>query len=126
MTPLTLEPVEGVYAVARLMDDAMVPRWAWTGAFCSVTRTPDEVSIVCEEGAVPPGVTAERGFRALRVVGTIDFAVTGVVSSLTAPLAQAGISVFVVSTHDTDYLLVKSDRYDDAIAAWARAGFQTR
>ena len=126
MSPLTLEPVEGVYAVARLMDDAMVPRWAWTGALSSVTRTTDEVSIVCEEGAVPPGVTAERGFRALRVAGTIDFAVTGVVSSLTAPLAQAGISVFVVSTHDTDYLLVKSDRYDDAVAAWARAGVQTR
>jgi hypothetical protein len=123
---VTLEPVEGVYAVARLAEDAVVPRWAWTGAFASATRTPDEVSIVCAAAAVPAGVKAERGFRMLRVAGAIDFAVTGVVSSLTAPLAQVGISVFVVSTHDTDYLLVKADRYDDAVAAWGRAGVQTR
>jgi hypothetical protein len=123
---VTLEPVEGVYAVARLAEDAMVPRWAWTGAFASVTRTPDELSIVCDEAVVPAGVKAERGFRLIRVRGTIDFAVTGVVSSLTVPLAEGGISVFVVSTHDTDYLLVKADRYDDAVAAWNRGGVQTR
>jgi hypothetical protein len=121
-----LEPIEGSYAVARLAEDAMVPRWAWTGAVASVTRTPEEVSIVCEESAVPPGVKAERGFRMVRVAGTIDFGVTGVVRALTAPLAEAGISVFVVSTHDTDYLLVKSDRYADATAAWERAGIQTK
>ena len=126
MTPFTLEPVDGIYAIARLAEDAMVPRWAWAGAFACVARTPNEVSIVCDEGAVPAGVTAVRGFRMMRVAGTIDFAVTGVVRSLTVPLAEAGIPVFVVSTHDTDYLLVKAERYDDARAAWSRAGIQTR
>jgi hypothetical protein len=88
----------------------------------SVTRTPRELSIVCDEAAVPPGVLSERGFRALVIEGQIDFSMTGVVAAIAGPLAAASVSLFVVSTYDTDYVLVKDDRLDAAIAALQAAG----
>ncbi len=82
--------------------------------FFSITRTADELSIVCPQESVPEGVPCERGWSCLRVAGTIPFSVIGVLSSLTSPLANAGISVFAISTFDTDYLLIK-------VKDWARA-----
>ena len=119
---MTLARVPGRYAVARLAPDAPVPSWASTGALTSITRTADELSIVCDDDAVPNGVYAMRDFAALRVLGTIDFAVVGVLASLTRVLAEAGVSVFAFSTFDTDYLLVRTadvDRARRAIAAVA-------
>lgn len=98
-----------------------MPEWA-AGSFTSVTRTPEELSVVCSQDAVPEAVTAERGWRCLVVAGPLDFALTGIAASLAAPLADAGISVFFVATFDTDYLLVKEDRLADATAALERAG----
>lgn len=89
----------------------------------SMTRTPDELSIVCDEHAVPDGVVAERGWVAFRVEGPIPFEVTGVAASLTAPLAAAKISVFLIATYDTDWLLVKESVRDRAVAALRGAGF---
>ena len=88
-----------------------------------VTRTPDEYSIVCQDQLVPGHVRAERGFVAFRVAGAIDFAATGVLSALTAPLAAARISLFAISTYDTDYLLVRSVDADRAAQALSGAGF---
>ena len=116
---LTLRPIRGRFGVARLSADAPVPAWAAAGAFSSVTRTADELSIVCAEDAIPAGVRAERGFVGWRVDGSIDFAVTGMLASLTAPLAAARVSVFALSTYDTDYLLVRAT--DRARAATALA-----
>src|SRR6185437_6302828 len=97
----------GTFAVCRLGADATIPPWATAGSFFSITRTADELSVVCNQDAVPEGVVSERGWRCLRVAGTMPFSVIGVLASLTVPLAQAGISIFAVSTFDTDYLLVK-------------------
>jgi hypothetical protein len=82
-----------------------------------ITRPDDELSIVCGEANIPEGVTCERGWRSAKVQGPLDFGLTGVVASLTTTLADAGVSVFVLSTYDTDYLLVKEDRLDKAIEA---------
>jgi hypothetical protein len=103
-----------------------VPAWAEGGAFFSATRTRDELSVVCEEAAVPDGVKAEKGWAALRLHGPIPFGTTGVLSSLTAPLAEAGISVFAISTFDTDYLLVKAVSLSGAVAALRKAGVEVR
>jgi uncharacterized protein len=119
---LSLSAVPGRYAVAQLPPDAPVPEWASAGALTSVTRTPRELSIVCDEAAVPGDVRAERGFAALVINGAIDFALTGVLASVTAPLAEAKISLFAFSTYDTDYVMVKADRLDDAIAVLRAAG----
>lgn len=119
--PLTL--LEGTFAVCRLEPGDGVPEWANGGPFSSVTRTADELSIVCPEAAVPPDAKAERGWRAFRLEGPIPFQTVGVVSGLTRPLAEAGISVFVVSTFDTDYLLVKEAAVGRARSVLDRAGF---
>lgn len=116
---MTLARVPGRYAVARLPPDAPVPSWASTGALASITRTADELSVVCDDDAVPNGVYAMRDFAALRVLGTIDFAVVGVLASLTRVLAEAGVSVFVFSTFDTDYLLVRTGDLERARRAIA-------
>lgn len=89
----------------------------------SVTRTPDELSVVIAESAVPPEVRAEREWRALKVAGLLDFGLVGVLASLTAPLASAGVSVFVLSTFDTDYLLVRDPDLPRAVAVLRDAGF---
>jgi hypothetical protein len=94
-------------AVCRLPAAAPVPLWALGGEFHSLTRTEQELSVVCPEGMVPLEAQAERGWRALRLEGPIDFDETGVLAGLVAPLAAAGIPVFALSTYDTDYLLVK-------------------
>jgi hypothetical protein len=119
---LTLTLVPGRYAVVRLEPDASVPPWAWRGTLTSVTRTPRELSIVCDESAVPAEARAERGFRAVVIDGQLDFALTGILASVVAPLATAKISLFAFSTYDTDYVMVQSDRLDDALGALRAAG----
>lgn len=93
----------------------------WGGAF-SITRTDDELAVVCQQTQVPPGVRQEGGWRRLRVAGTMDFTQVGVPASLVDPLAQAKISVFALSTFDTDYLLVKEADLEAAMAALRRSG----
>ena len=114
------------FVVCRLDKDAPIPVCAQSGDFFSITRTADELSVVCPQNLVPDGVRCERGWRCLRVAGTMDFTMIGVVASLVAPLAKAGISVFVVSTFDTDYLLVKECDQERALAALRAAGHQVK
>jgi uncharacterized protein len=115
--------VPGALAVARLEPDAPLPAWAQPGgALHAVVRTAAETTVVCAQDAVPAGVRAERGFRALAVAGPLDFALTGVLAGLALPLARAGVSIFAVSTYDTDHVLVREDRLEDAVAALRAAG----
>lgn len=107
----------GHYAVVRLAPDAGVPPWAWKGELASVTRTPHELSVVCLESAVPPDERAERGWRVLELQGPIPFSETGIAAAFTTALAVEGIGVFVLSTFDTDYLLVKEADLGPTIAA---------
>lgn len=111
------------YAVARLPADAEIPAWADGPGLASITRTPDELSIVCLAGRVPDEVQAEPGWRAFQLVGPVPFTTTGVVSGLSVPLAAAQVGVFILSTFDTDYLLVKQDNLAKAVAALRGAGF---
>ena len=117
----SLTVLPGRFAVCRLDAQAAVPDWAFSGDFFSVTRTIDELSIVCSEAGVPEGVLCERGWACLKVEGPLDFSLTGVLASLTQPLAEAGISLFVLSTYNTDYLLVKARDLDRAVAVLAEA-----
>ena len=123
---LTLSLVGDTFAIARLSPGDDFPDWAFTGAFSSVTRTEDEVSIVCPEDRLPAGVMHEGGWRCLGVVGDLDFSLAGVISSLAAPLAGAGVPIFLTSTYDSDYLLVKADRLERAVGALSEAGHVVR
>jgi hypothetical protein len=111
------------FAVCRLPKgaDAEVVA-AVAGEFVAVVRTADEVSVVCEEDQAPPGSRVEGGWRLLRVAGTLDFTQVGVLAALCVPLAEAAISIFAVSTFDTDYLMLKEANLRSAIEALQRAG----
>jgi len=112
------------YAICRLAADAAVPQWAQrrNTSFTSVTRTSDELSILCPEEWMPECLPGERGWRGLRVVGSMDFNVTGVAAALTNPLAQAGIPLLLVATFDTDYVFVRDDGLHAACRALLTAG----
>ncbi len=103
-----------VFAICRLHGDHAIPPWAVTGMFFSITRSPDEVSIVCPQTNVPERVRCHRGWRCLKLDGVFDPMVVGVISEISAPLAEGGVSIFVISTHDTDYLLVHHDDLEKA------------
>ena len=121
---LTLSLLPQTYAVCRLGSEARVPRWATSGRFFSVTRTAHELSVVCEERAIPGEVTREGGWRCLKVLGPLDFGLTGILASLTAPLAEAGISIFAISTYDTDYIMVKAVDLERAVAVLSSSGHE--
>jgi hypothetical protein len=117
-----LTVLRGSFVIARLAADSHLPQWATYGEFFSATRTSDELSIVCAAGRVPDGVVAETGWRVLKVNGVFALSEVGVLAALSAPLAAADVSLFVISTFDTDYLLVNEKQMDHAIAALRRAG----
>ena len=123
---LNLIVIEGTFAICKLGADATIPPCATASNFFSITRTADELSIVCHQDAVPEGVLCERDWRCLRVAGTMPFSVVGVLASLTAPLAEAGVSIFAISTFDTDYLLVKEADFEKAITELKKAGHSIR
>jgi hypothetical protein len=119
-----LQLLPDTYAVCRLEKNAPAPDWGTRGLFSSITRTEEELSVVCPEVQVPRGVKREAGWRALKVEGPLDFSLTGILSSLTVPLAQKGISVFALSTYDTDYLFVKDKKLEKAIQALREEGYE--
>ena len=120
--PLGLKLFDRRMAISRFGPDEAIPAWAGGGSLLSITRTASELSIVCAEEEVPDGVRCERGWRCVMVDGPLDFSETGILVALIAPLADAGIAVFVVSTFDTDYILVKDDRIGEAVERLVAAG----
>jgi len=119
---LDLLLLEHNLAVCRLAPDSPVPDWAQRGTLWSITRTPEELSLVCEAEDAPPGVRAEYDWRAIQVKGPLDFSMVGVLAALAGPLAEAGIPIFAVSTFDTDYLLIKEKTIPQAVTALSAAG----
>jgi len=118
-----LARLPGRYAVARAAPDSAVPEGLFSGTgLVSVTRTAEELSVVAAEAAVAGLDRVEGGWTAFRVAGTLDFALTGVLADLSGALAGAGISLFAVSTYDTDYILVREADADRAGVAWRAAG----
>lgn len=119
---LDLAVLPGLLAVCRLPADCALPSWLADSVLTSVTRSADETSIVCDASIVPADVTVESGWRAIKVAGPLEFGLTGVLLSVAQPLAEAGVSIFALSTYDTDYVLVKESALTDALAALSSAG----
>jgi hypothetical protein len=122
---LPLELLPDTLAICRLPAEATPPAWASPpAAFLTVSRTPDELSITTVQAAVPDGVRCERDYRAVRVRGPISPNLVGIILSIAEPLAQAGLSIFAISTYDTDYVLVKTRDLAAALDALRGAGHQ--
>jgi uncharacterized protein len=119
--PLVILPDQ--LAVCRLPAEAEFPDWAQPGDLLALIRTRDELTVVCQERLVPPEVHAERGWRAIQVLGSLDFSMVGVLASIATPLAQAGVSLYALSTFETDYILIKESAVERAVYALGQAGF---
>lgn len=105
---MMLSILPGSFAVCRLSPDNEVPGWVWESkTFLSITYTEDELSIVCQSSLVPSHIHSETGWAAIKVQGPLDFSLTGVLAALSSLLAAGGVSIFAISTFDTDYMLVK-------------------
>lgn len=111
-------------AVCRLDSRAALPEWTSDGSFFSITRTTEELSIICPEDIVPEDAASEKGWRALKVEGPLDFAEVGVLVSVAEPMAVAGVSILAISTYDTDYVLVREDVLETALAVLRKSGHE--
>jgi len=123
---LNLRLLKGRLSVCRLDPGERIPAWAVRGEFTSITQTTDELSVVCTEGAAPKGTKCETGWRIFKIEGPLDFALTGILVAVARPLADAGMSIFAVSTYDTDYLMVKEQNIEKAVRALAAAGHHVK
>lgn len=110
-------------ALCRLAATDSIPEWTTLArAFLTISRTPTELSIVADESALPSHVTAERGYRALRVDGPLPLGLIGIFAAIAGPLAAAAVPIFPIATYDTDYVLLQEDALPKAIAVLDGAG----
>ncbi|NLM04022.1 MAG: ACT domain-containing protein [Clostridiales bacterium] len=121
---LKMKLFENKYGVCRLNKDDEIPQWAKNTDFYSITKTSDELSIVCCQSSIPADIKCERNWRILKIQGPLDFSLIGILSSISSILAERGISIFAISTYDTDYILVKNKDIDDAIEILSNKGHE--
>jgi uncharacterized protein len=116
--------VPGRFEVCRFPGDAPLPLWVWSGPLTSVTRTPDELSIVCAAGSVPPEFKGKIPWLCLKLEGPFSFSEVGILASFIEPLAESGVPIFAISTYDTDYVLVNEESAGIALQALKDAGHE--
>ena len=126
----TFSVLPGTFAICRMGAHALIPSWA-AKAFVSITRTDGELSIVCDDSRLPEAraggaadFTVERGWSLLKLHGPFPLDTIGVLASVAKPLAEAGVSLFALSTFETDYLLVREIHVKRAVLALTRAGHE--
>jgi hypothetical protein len=126
MNSLSLCVLSEHLAVCRLPPDAPLPKAPSKAGFWSATRTADELTVVLPEETVSVSWKAETGWRCFKVLGPLDFSLTGILAALATTLAEAGVPIFAVSTYDTDYILVKEENLDKAKQALIASGHSVK
>ena len=118
---MTLQKIECEFTVCKIPHIEQID---FTREFVFLSKTADEISLVCETNYAPPNVIAsEPGWRALKIAGVLDFGMVGVIANISSILAEAGISIFVVSTYNTDYILLKNENFDKGIQVLMHSGY---
>ena len=123
---LTFSRIPGPFAVCRLAPDAAMPEWALLGPIFSVTRTAEELSIVCLRENLPPEIDAGQHWTCFKLEGPFAFTQIGILASFLNPLVENGIPIFAISTYDTDYVLVSEEDAQRALQALQAAGHELR
>lgn len=118
--------VDGLFTVHRFPPDHAVPAQVFDAPFYSITRSDEELAVVCPASAALQSERSESGWACIKVLGPLDFSLTGILAGIAAVLADAEISIFAVSTFDTDYILVKAERLSAARRALTQAGYAFR
>ena len=119
---LKLSLLKESYSICTLPNTAPIPDWASKESLASITRTDKELTIVCKQDIIPSELQSDRNWRCFRIDGSFDLNQIGVISSISSPLADAGISIYVISTYDTDYFLVKDNNLDQTISTLSDIG----
>lgn len=122
MRQLQMSLLKDIFGIYALENSAPIPDWAAKASMCSITRTKKELTIVCPQSIIPAESDCDSNWRCFRIDGSFDLNEIGVISCISAPLAEAGISIYVVSTYDTDYFLIKDNAAEKAIAVLTEDG----
>ena len=124
---LTLSVLEKRFGIFKLNENSEthqeIPSWVYESSFFSITRTSEELSVVCEEKSIPIGTTAERSWSCLKIEGPLDFGLTGILAGISQVLANCRIPIFAISTYNTDYILVREKNLESAVKALLDAGY---
>jgi len=112
---LNLKLLKDKYSVCRLNKDDEIPKWIFNEEFFSITKTEDELSIVCLQDKIKEDIKCERDWKILKIEGPLDFSLIGILSKISTLMANNNISIFAISTYDTDYILIKEESIDKAI-----------
>jgi hypothetical protein len=123
MTPVKLKLRNGDFSIHRLGASGEIPAEVFGCDFFHVTRTDDAISIVCPSFLALNSQRCNTGWTCIEVLGPLDFSLTGILAKLSGILAEAEISIFAISTYDTDFILVKAEKTDPAVAALKTAGY---
>lgn len=122
---MKLKEIKGTFSILKQPPKTKIPLWIYSSSLYSISCTDEELSIVCETSVIEgEHKDKEDNWRCLKVQGPLDFSLTGILSSIAFPLAEAKISIFAISTFDTDYIMVKSDKLEDAKTTLKQAGFE--
>ncbi len=123
---LTMKVLKSNFSVVRLAQDEDIPKWALDSECYSITKTEDELSILCDSQCVPKNsqLVVEDNWKAFKVLGPLDFSLVGILSNISKVLADASISIFAISTYDTDYILVKENDLSGAVTALANNNYE--
>lgn len=121
---LTMRLLKGKYGVCRLDKNELIPKLAQNSEFFSITRTSDELSIVCSQNDIPSHIKCEKEWKVLKIEGELDFSLIGILASISTILAQSGISIFAISTYNTDYILIKNKDINNAIQSLIKERYE--
>ena len=119
---LNLSALKDSYSICKLDPNSDVPGWEQEGDFYSISRTTNELSIICDRRNIPENINCEHNWRVLMIEGPFEFEEIGILNSITKPLAEANISLLTISTFDTDYILIKENYFSEAIKTLESAG----
>ncbi len=121
---LKLRLLEGCFGVCRLQPSQPIPEWALSSKLYSITKTLEELSVVCSLEIIPGDVACEGDWRMLKIEGPLDFSLVGILSAISTVLAKQEISIFAISTYDTDYILIKDHNTHKAVMALTKEGYE--
>ena len=123
MSQLTFILIDAFFSLCRLAPEDAIPSWALSSNFYTITKTRDELSVVCESQYVPAVIKQDANWRLLKIAAVLDLTLTGITAKFSTALANAGVNLCVIATYQTDYILVKQEKLQTAITALQEAGF---
>ncbi len=123
MKQLTFILMEGIFSLCRLAPNDPIPTWALSSNFYTISKTDDELSVVCESQYVPAEIKQDGNWRSLKIASVLDLSLTGITAKFSTALANAGVNLCVIATYETDYIFVKQEKLQTAITALQNAAF---